>query len=262
MCALLSVVASVSTAGNTLSDISVLSTPTRNVRIAPLSLFSSFVHLFKFSCSFQVLLSLVPEIFNRHDNLLQHLKVHRDVVPKDDVSTTGRGSRSASAAPVAPPSPPMHYLRERSYSPDDEPPSPGPPANPIPRRIYNAFTMSAYHNPYPDADPLRAVRHGQPHHQHGGVLASHRAAALPPAPTPAAAARSTSVRPYLPVRPPLPRSCMYQSPRPIYVQPTKIIYHCFMNNTIPPLPSATPPLPFCPPPLPRPVPTFIPPHDH
>ena len=48
----------------------------------------------------------------------------------------------------------MHYLRERSYSPVDEPPSPGPPANPIPRRIYSAFnTMSAYHNPYPTPIP-------------------------------------------------------------------------------------------------------------
>ena len=47
----------------------------------------------------------------------------------------------------------MHYLRERSYSPVDEPPSPGLPANPIPRTTYSAFTMSAYHNLYPTPIP-------------------------------------------------------------------------------------------------------------
>lgn len=77
--------------------------------------------------------------------------MHRDVAP--DTPASGRGSRSASAAPVEPPaSPPMHYLRERSYSPADEPQSPGPPANPVPRTIYNAFPMS-YHTPYPTPMP-------------------------------------------------------------------------------------------------------------
>ncbi|KAF8970359.1 hypothetical protein BDZ97DRAFT_1652494 [Flammula alnicola] len=47
---------------------------------------SIHTHEKPFKCTFP----LCQKYFNRHDNLLQHLKVHRDVIPKDDATLPRR----------------------------------------------------------------------------------------------------------------------------------------------------------------------------
>jgi hypothetical protein len=127
-----------------------------------------------FKCTFP----LCQKFFNRHDNLLQHLKVHRDVVPTDAEGKSASASAPPSTSAPSPPprrataSPPTAHrrrARERSYSPADEADSePVSTTNnsSIPRTIYNAFPMPmpSYHQHLHPAHPLHS--HLPIHHEH------------------------------------------------------------------------------------------------
>ena len=95
-----------------------------------------------FKCTF----SLCQKYFNRHDNLLQHLKVHKDPTPKASSSVEPPTSR-ADSPPRIFTSNSTGHRRNDSYSSVDEPESPVIPAT-APRTIYNAFPITNSYNPY------------------------------------------------------------------------------------------------------------------
>ena len=99
-----------------------------------------------FKCTFP----LCEKYFNRHDNLLQHLKVHRqsngspdDSPPAQKISFQMEMELDEVFAVESASAPPQHgrhsRLQHRSYSPaEEDPTSPvSPPARP--RTIYDAF---------------------------------------------------------------------------------------------------------------------------
>lgn len=148
----------------------------RKTYVRPCPFLSVYSH--SSSTAFKCTFPLCQKFFNRHDNLLQHLKVHRDVVPTDAERKSASGSAPPSTSAPSPPprrataSPPTAHhkrTRERSYSPADEPDSePVVTTNnsSIPRTIYNAFPMPmpSYHHHLHPAHPLHS--HLPIHHEH------------------------------------------------------------------------------------------------
>jgi len=133
---------------------------------------------FPTSAAFKCTFPLCQKYFNRHDNLLQHLKVHRDPESKAKVPAqkSGPEPRYASTSTSSPPAEP----RERSFSPADEPESPVGPVS-APRTIYNAFPRTAY-NPYQSLSAAESYAPHNPIHLLASMAVSSLRTELPQSP--------------------------------------------------------------------------------
>lgn len=118
-----------------------------------------------FKCTFP----LCEKYFNRHDNLLQHLKVHRQADPlSDEPSPLPRSSQEDSHNELAlsAPIPPRRDGNQLPYSQaaDDEEDEPTSPASPParPRTIYDAYpTRYGSHPNTPSSSSVPPITYGR-----------------------------------------------------------------------------------------------------
>lgn len=97
--------------------------------------------------AFKCTVALCQKYFNRHDNLLQHLKVHKDPTSKTSPDAEPPTSKTDSPVRIFAASSTGHRCND-SYSSTDEPESPVITTT-APRTIYNAFPITNSYNPYP-----------------------------------------------------------------------------------------------------------------
>ncbi|KAF9058015.1 hypothetical protein BJ165DRAFT_1521341 [Panaeolus papilionaceus] len=126
---------------------------------------SIHTHEKPFKCTYP----LCEKFFNRHDNLLQHLKVHRGPTASSTPPPTDSNTNKANPRIIKPnqalqsdsphsPAASASRPRERSFSPEEEHDEPESPAQPsVPRTIYNAFPASSYRSTF-----TQSVSYGSP----------------------------------------------------------------------------------------------------